>query len=156
MNVSCSAAATNNAKKVHHVFRTPRWAFPSSLFGVHSTRALFARLGSSMMTSWVHPSSVQRFMHAHMPWLVDGFWSLVAAILNHVRSSYAKGALCQQSHILILLNEPPTRKNTSVFFSRRTNSSANSFVAAQAVCIFDSRSSAKRLSYTNTMQVRCD
>lgn len=41
---------------VHHVFRTPRWLLPRVLFGVHTSYPIFARMGSSMVPSWTHPT----------------------------------------------------------------------------------------------------
>lgn len=74
--------ATDNAKEVHHVFRTPRWLLPEKIFGMHFTRALFNRFGTVMMRSWVQPSAMESFLHKKMKFVVMGFWKMIAAILR--------------------------------------------------------------------------
>lgn len=66
--------AAPRAAEVHHVFRTPRWTLPRTIFGIHYTKVLFNRFGSVMMTSWAHPTSAERFLHRR-PALVRSFWS---------------------------------------------------------------------------------
>lgn len=82
-------AATTGAASVHHVFRTARWLIPLYIFGMHMSYALFARYGSVMIPSWVHPSAAERFLHGRLTWLVRGFWALLARIiwLQHVRDA---------------------------------------------------------------------
>jgi dimethylaniline monooxygenase (N-oxide forming) len=82
-------AATAGATSVHHVFRTARWLIPLYIFGVHMSYALFARYGSVMIPSWVHPSAAERFLHGRLTWLVRGFWAVLARIiwLQHLRDA---------------------------------------------------------------------
>lgn len=75
------AAARAGATSVHHVFRTARWLLPLYIFGVHMSYALFARYGSVMIPSWVHPSAAERFLHERLTWLVRGFWAMLARII---------------------------------------------------------------------------
>jgi cation diffusion facilitator CzcD-associated flavoprotein CzcO len=74
-------AAMAGASSVSHVFRTARWLIPLYLFGVHMSYALFARHGSVMIPSWVHPSGPARFLHARLGPVVDGFWSMLAKVI---------------------------------------------------------------------------
>lgn len=85
--------ATANAAVVHHVFRTPRWLLPEKILGMHFTRALFNRFGTVMMRSWVQPSSMERFLHRRMEFMVMGFWKMIAGILKFElkKHGYGKG-----------------------------------------------------------------
>jgi cation diffusion facilitator CzcD-associated flavoprotein CzcO len=74
-------AATAGAASVHHVFRTARWLIPLYIFGLHMSYALFARYGSVMIPSWVHPSTAEQFLHGRLTWLVRGFWAMLARII---------------------------------------------------------------------------
>jgi dimethylaniline monooxygenase (N-oxide forming) len=74
-------AAKAGATSVHHVFRSPRWLIPLYIFGVHMSYALFARYGSVMIPSWIHPSALERFLHGRLTWLVRGFWALLGRII---------------------------------------------------------------------------
>jgi dimethylaniline monooxygenase (N-oxide forming) len=83
--------ATANAAEVHHVFRTPRWLLPEKILGMHFTRALFNRFGTVMMRSWVQPTSMERFLHKRMKFVVMGFWKLIAAILRFELKKHGMG-----------------------------------------------------------------
>jgi len=74
--------ATQNAKQVYHIFRTPRWLLPEKIFGIHFTRALFNRFGTVMMRSWVQPTAMESFLHRRMKFVVMGFWKMIAQILR--------------------------------------------------------------------------
>jgi len=74
-------AATYGAT-VHHVFRSPRWAIPAKIFGIHYTYPLFARFSSVMMTSWAHPSGGERFLHQRLGFVVNGFWRMLALVFG--------------------------------------------------------------------------
>jgi dimethylaniline monooxygenase (N-oxide forming) len=82
-------AATAGATSVQHVFRTARWLIPLYLFSVHMSYALFARFGSVMIPSWVHPSAAERTLHEKLSFLVRGFWAMLARLiwLQHVRDA---------------------------------------------------------------------
>ena len=82
-------AAKAGASSVQHVFRTARWLIPVYLFGLHGSYALFARHGSVMMPSWVHPSSAGQTLHEKLPWIVRGFWAMLARLVwgQHMRDA---------------------------------------------------------------------
>lgn len=71
LDMACFASA--NGATVHHVFRTPRWTIPGSVLGLHYSHLLFSRFNSVMMTSWAHPTAVERALHRVGP-VVSGFW----------------------------------------------------------------------------------
>jgi dimethylaniline monooxygenase (N-oxide forming) len=74
--------AASRGAEVHHVFRTPRWTIPEWILGVHATHILFSRFGSSMMTSWAHPSAAERFLHDKLKGGIVKFWGMIAAIVK--------------------------------------------------------------------------
>jgi dimethylaniline monooxygenase (N-oxide forming) len=74
-------AAKAGATSVHQVFRGARWLIPLYIFGLHMSYALFARYGTVMIPSWVHPSAPERFLHGRLTWLVRFFWGLLARII---------------------------------------------------------------------------
>jgi dimethylaniline monooxygenase (N-oxide forming) len=82
-------AATAGATSVQHVFRTARWLIPLYLLGIHMTYALFARYGSVMTPSWVHPNTVEQTLHEKFTWVVRGFWAMLARVIwgQHVRDA---------------------------------------------------------------------
>lgn len=82
-------AARAGATSVQHVFRSPRWLIPLYLFGIHMSYALFARYGSVMIPSWVHPNSAERTLHEKLPWVVRGFWAMLARLVwtQHMRDA---------------------------------------------------------------------
>jgi dimethylaniline monooxygenase (N-oxide forming) len=80
--VDMAVTATKaGAISVHHVFRRARWLIPLYIFGLHMSYALFARYGTVMIPSWVHPSAAERFLHGRLTWLVRGFWAVLARII---------------------------------------------------------------------------
>lgn len=85
-------AASNGAAAVHHVFRTPRWALPIRMLGVHASWVLFNRIGSMMMTSWVHPTAPARFLHGPLGPGIQMFWRSVAALIRWQCRGAARGA----------------------------------------------------------------
>lgn len=85
-------AATNGAAAVHHVFRTPRWALPMQLLGLHSSWVLFNRFGSVMMTSWAHPTAIERFLHRRLAPGIRVFWRSIAALIRWQCRRAARGA----------------------------------------------------------------
>ena len=77
-----AAFAAPRSKQTIHVFRTPRWTIPEHILGVDFTRALFSRFGSVMMPSWAHPTSLERFLHHQLGFVVAGFWRFIASIFR--------------------------------------------------------------------------
>lgn len=82
--------AAPRAAKVHHVFRTPRWTLPRYILGVHYTKLLFNRFGSVMMTSWAHPTAVERFLHRRRL-VVRGFWAFLQTVFRWTVTRQGKG-----------------------------------------------------------------
>lgn len=74
--------AAKQGAQVDHVFRTPRWLLPEWILGVHFTYALFSRFGTVMMTSWAHPTAIERFLHNRLGFIVSGFWDFIASIFR--------------------------------------------------------------------------
>ncbi|MBL8951738.1 MAG: NAD(P)-binding domain-containing protein, partial [Myxococcaceae bacterium] len=74
--------ASEQGARVHHVFRTPRWVLPQSLLGLHSSWFIFNRFGSVMMTSWAHPTALERFLHGPLGFVVRSFWKMLAALVR--------------------------------------------------------------------------
>lgn len=83
--------AARRGAVVHHVFRSPRWVLPRTLFGVHFTYFLFNRFGTVMMPSWAHPTAPERFLHRRLGFLVNGFWSGLSAVLRGLATRVASG-----------------------------------------------------------------
>ncbi len=75
--VDMAALAASRATAVNHVFRTPRWLIPMRLFGLHNRFFLYNRLSTTMISSWVHPSSPARLMHERLTWLVKLYWKSI-------------------------------------------------------------------------------
>lgn len=75
-----AAWSADKAESTKHIFRTPRWTIPDYLLGIDYTKPFFARFGSEMMPSWGHSSSVQKFIHHKLPFIVDAYWSFIASL----------------------------------------------------------------------------
>lgn len=82
--------AAPRAKAVHHVFRTPRWTIPRTVFGVHFSKLLFNRFSSIMMPSWAHPSALERLLH-RKKWVVRGFWTNLQNLFAFLARRQARG-----------------------------------------------------------------
>ncbi len=80
--VDLATSAAQQGARVHHVFRTPRWLLPRQLFGVHSSRVLFARMSTALIPSWVQPTEAERVLHTRLRPAVDGFWSAIHALVR--------------------------------------------------------------------------
>ncbi len=72
--VDIAVMASAGADQVYHVFRTPRWLIPFTIFNIHYSRLLFSRLTTFFIPCWAYPSKSQRFVHARLGFLVDSFW----------------------------------------------------------------------------------
>jgi dimethylaniline monooxygenase (N-oxide forming) len=77
-----AAIAAERGATVHHVFRAPRWVIPRHIFGVHFTRFFFSRMTTALIPAWVQPTAAERFVHARLTPVVDGFWSMIAAVIR--------------------------------------------------------------------------
>jgi len=77
-----STFAAIRSREVHHIFRTPRWTIPEWILGVHFTHILFSRFGTVMMTSWAHPTSVERFLHGPLKAGINQFWDMIASVFR--------------------------------------------------------------------------
>ena len=75
--VDIAVMAAADSARVFHVFRTPRWLIPFTMFGVHYSRLLFSRLTTFFLPCWAHPSGLERFVHRRMGFLVDAFWYFI-------------------------------------------------------------------------------
>jgi len=74
--------AAEQKAEVHHIFREARWTIPPKILGIHYSIPLFARFGSVMMTSWAHPSGIERFLHRRLKFIVAGFWRMLALVFG--------------------------------------------------------------------------
>ncbi len=74
--------AAERGAQVHHIFREARWTIPPKILGIHYSIPLFARFGSVMMTSWAHPSALERFLHKRLSFVVAGFWKMLALVFG--------------------------------------------------------------------------
>ena len=79
--VDIAAMASAGASQVHHVFRTPRWMIPFSIFRIHYTHLLFCRLNTFFMPCWAHPTGFERFVHRRLGFLVDSFWFSISRLV---------------------------------------------------------------------------
>ena len=102
VDVATMAAAATG--QVYHVFRTPRWMVPLTLFRIHYTHLLFCRLSTFFMPCWAHPTGFERFVHRRLGFLVDSFWFII-------------------SHLVILLC-----KSRGVFKGRAANMRLNTLI----------------------------
>ena len=77
--VDIAVMAAAESDQVRHVFRTPRWLIPFTLFRVHYSKLLFSRLTTFFMPCWAHPSRLERFVHGRLGFLVDSFWYFITS-----------------------------------------------------------------------------
>ena len=77
--VDIAVMAGAQAGEVRHVFRTPRWLIPFTLFRIHYSNLLFSRLTTFFMPCWAHPSRLERFVHGRLGFLVDSFWFFITS-----------------------------------------------------------------------------
>ena len=75
--VDIAVMAVADSAQVFHVFRTPRWLLPFTLFGIHYSRLMFSRLTTFFLPCWVHPSGLERFVHGRLGFLVNAFWYFI-------------------------------------------------------------------------------
>lgn len=74
--------ASERAKSVHHVFRTPRWLLTDYVFGIDIVKLLVPRFGTVLMPSWSHPTAFERFIHSSLSFVVLQFWTFLAFIFS--------------------------------------------------------------------------
>jgi hypothetical protein len=74
--------AVDQGAQVHHVFRSPSWLIPEWILGAHFTYALFTRFGNIMMTSWAQPTTLERFLHDKLSFVIRGFWGMIQKIVK--------------------------------------------------------------------------
>jgi hypothetical protein len=100
--------AVDQGANVQHVFRTPRWTLPPRILGLHYTYLMFARFGSVMMTSWAHPTGVERFLHKQLKFVVERFWRMLQAVfrLQIVAEGYGKGPEVRQRLETVIPTHP--------------------------------------------------
>ena len=79
--VDITTMAADKSAQVHHVFRTPRWMIPFTIFRVHYTHLLFSRLNTFFMPCWAHPTKFERFFHRNMGFLVDTVWYSISRVV---------------------------------------------------------------------------
>lgn len=77
--VDIAVMAAAETDEVCHVFRTPRWLIPFTLFRVHYAHLMFSRLTTFFMPCWVHPSGLERFVHGRLGFVVDLFWYFITS-----------------------------------------------------------------------------
>ncbi len=77
--VDIAGMAATESGQVFHVFRTPRWLIPFSLFGVHYSNLLFSRLTTFFMPCWAHPSRLEQFVHSRLEFLAHAFWYFITS-----------------------------------------------------------------------------
>ena len=75
------AARNGGARRVVHLFRTPRWPLPSHLGWLDISTIVFWRFTSTFFPGWHHPTRAGRALHVWAPWLVWLFWALLRAVL---------------------------------------------------------------------------
>jgi dimethylaniline monooxygenase (N-oxide forming) len=80
--VDMATFASQRAKKVYHVFRTPRWLIPFHIFGIHYARLMFCRMTTTLMPAWAQPTSFERFLHSKMAFLIHANWNLIAMVIR--------------------------------------------------------------------------
>lgn len=83
--------AAERSAEVQHVFRMPSWLIPEWILGAHFTYALFTRFGNVMMTSWAQPTSVERFLHHKLSFVVSSFWDFIQSIVLFQLKRNGKG-----------------------------------------------------------------
>ena len=77
--VDIAVMAGAQTDEVFHVFRTPRWLIPFTLFRIHYSHLLFSRLTTFFMPCWAHPSGLERFVHGRLGFLVNAFWYFITS-----------------------------------------------------------------------------
>ena len=77
--VDIAVMASAETDQVYHVFRTPRWLIPFSIFNIHYSRLLFSRLTTFFMPCWAYPSKLEQFVHTRMGFLVNAFWAFLTS-----------------------------------------------------------------------------
>jgi len=80
--VDMASFAAPVARKVAHVFRTPRWLIPFRLFGVHFTYPFFARATTIFMPSWVHAGRIEYALHRYGAPVVTAFWKAIGFVVK--------------------------------------------------------------------------
>ena len=83
--------AAERTAQVDHVFRTANWLIPEWILGAHFTYALFTRFGNVMMTSWAQPTTMERFLHNRLSFVISGFWDLIQSIVLYQLKRTGKG-----------------------------------------------------------------
>ena len=144
--------AAEQGAQVHHVFRTPRWVLPQKLLGLHSSWFIFNRLGSVMMTSWAHPTRVERFLHSTLSPVVHSFWRTLAAVVRwHCeREGPSRVRQVLPDHPLL----PDLRSATALMPHGYLNFVARGQIVPHhaEVASFDEQS----VALTNTKRLECD
>lgn len=103
------------AKSTKHIFRTARWTIPDYLLGIDYTKPFFARFGSDMMPSWGHSSSMQKFLHKKLTFVVNSFWSFIATLFLFQHRKNAKLASIDKSVLDLVI--PPKSQFVADFRS---------------------------------------
>jgi pyridine nucleotide-disulfide oxidoreductase len=80
--VDMATFATQRAKSVHHVFRTPRWLIPFYIFGIHYAHLMFCRMTTTLIPSWAQPNCFERFLHEKLAFLIRANWNFIALIIR--------------------------------------------------------------------------
>ena len=80
--VDMATFAVQRAKKVKHVFRTPRWLIPFYIFGLHYSRFMFCRAGTIIMPCWEYPTRFERFLHTKLNFLITFIWKALAPVFS--------------------------------------------------------------------------
>ncbi len=75
--------AAPRAAQVHHIFRTPRWLIPRSVYGIHFTKLMFCRFTTALMPGWAQPTALERVLHRCQP-LIKANWAAVGALMRHL------------------------------------------------------------------------
>merc|ERR1712176_974573 len=68
-----------------HIFRTPRWTVPDTIFGICYSRPFYARFSTDLMPSWCHSSLLTQFLHSKMVPCVNFFWTVIVASIFSVQ-----------------------------------------------------------------------
>ncbi|MBD2308710.1 NAD(P)/FAD-dependent oxidoreductase [Chroococcidiopsis sp. FACHB-1243] len=80
--IDMTVLAAQRGQQVYHIFRQPRWLIPQRILGLHYTHVLFSRINSVMTPSWAYPTTVERFLHQRLNFIVSSFGRLVELILR--------------------------------------------------------------------------
>lgn len=80
--VDMATFAAERGARVDHVFRAPRWLVPQYILGLHMSKLLFARMSTAFIPCWVQPTDAERFLQTRLRPLVNGFWSMIGAIVR--------------------------------------------------------------------------